>query len=175
MTGTATWALGRWVARQFRRSENRPGIIRQTPDLVTPKPAALLEYQLSLRSPTPVRTASNGEAAAHAASMCFRDRPSAATCHQGPNFTDVLSGPGPARAASARSIGSWDGPMIRVQIGNRQVSDDTTSQAAAASTVLSRRQCARPSRRGESLRQAIRSRADAESESRSRPVARESL
>ncbi len=66
--------------------------IRQTPDLVTPKLAALLEYQLSLRSPKPGRGSFNAEAARRGKHV-FRNQARCSTCHQGPHFTDVLSGP----------------------------------------------------------------------------------
>ena len=52
-------------------SDPRIGLfIRQTPDLVTPKLRALLEYQLSLRAPKPPHRAASIEAAAAAASGC---------------------------------------------------------------------------------------------------------
>jgi Cytochrome c len=66
--------------------------IEQTPDLVTPKLPALLEYQLSLRTPE----AANGsfdQAAARRGKRLFRNEARCATCHQSPHFTDVLSGP----------------------------------------------------------------------------------
>jgi mono/diheme cytochrome c family protein len=66
--------------------------IRQTPDLVTPKLGALLDYQLSLRSPKSGRDSFNAEAAQRGKHV-FRDQARCSTCHQGPNFTDVLSGP----------------------------------------------------------------------------------
>ena len=66
--------------------------IRQTPDLVTPKLAALLDYQLSLRSPKPGRDSFNAEAARRGKHV-FRNQARCSTCHQAPNFTDVLSGP----------------------------------------------------------------------------------
>jgi len=66
--------------------------INQTPDLVTPKLAALLDYQLSLRSPTPPRDGFDPEAARRGKHV-FRTQAQCSTCHQGPNFTDVLSGP----------------------------------------------------------------------------------
>jgi mono/diheme cytochrome c family protein len=74
-------------------SDPRIGLfIRQTPDLVTPKLAALLDYQLSLRTPEPPRS-SFDRAAASRGERLFRDKAGCATCHQSPNFTDVLSGP----------------------------------------------------------------------------------
>jgi len=66
--------------------------IRQRPDLVTPKLAALLDYQLSLLSPTPGRDSFNAAAARRGADV-FRNEARCSTCHHGPTFTDVLDGP----------------------------------------------------------------------------------
>jgi hypothetical protein len=66
--------------------------IRQTPDLVTPKLPALLEYQLSLRTPEPPKGSFDRQAARRGERL-FRAEAGCATCHQGPHFTDVLSGP----------------------------------------------------------------------------------
>jgi mono/diheme cytochrome c family protein len=74
-------------------SDPRIGLfITQTPDLVTPKLAALLDYQLSLRTPEPPRN-SFDRAAARRGKRLFRNDAGCATCHQPPNLTDVLSGP----------------------------------------------------------------------------------
>ncbi|HEU4644240.1 MAG TPA: hypothetical protein VFS80_01605, partial [Burkholderiales bacterium] len=74
-------------------SDPRIGLfITQTPDLVTPKLAALLEYQLSLRTPQPAQGSFDRDAAKRGMRL-FRDEAGCATCHQSPNFTDVLSGP----------------------------------------------------------------------------------
>ena len=74
-------------------SDPRIGLfIRQTPDLVTPKLRALLEYQLSLRPPRAPRGRLD-EAAARRGKRLFRNDAQCARCHQAPNFTDVLSGP----------------------------------------------------------------------------------
>jgi mono/diheme cytochrome c family protein len=67
--------------------------IKQTPDLVTPKLAALFDYQLSLRAPKPLPGSLNREAAARGKAL-FRNEARCSTCHQAPNLTDVLSGPG---------------------------------------------------------------------------------
>ena len=68
--------------------------INQRPDLVTPKLVALLDYQLSLRSPeAPVGTFDHE--AAERGKELFRNPARCSTCHQGPTFTDVLSGPDP--------------------------------------------------------------------------------
>jgi hypothetical protein len=66
--------------------------IRQTPDLVTPKLPALLDYQLSLRAPKPA-SGSFDRVAAERGKAIFRNEARCTTCHQGPNFTDVLNGP----------------------------------------------------------------------------------
>jgi RoxA-like, cytochrome c-like len=66
--------------------------ITQTPDLVTPKLPALLDYQLSLRTPEPP-TGSFDRQAANRGRGLFRNEAGCASCHQGPTFTDVLSGP----------------------------------------------------------------------------------
>ena len=66
--------------------------INQAPDLVTPKLPALLEYQLSLRAPKPKNGAFDPDAADRGKAL-FRNEARCVTCHQGPNLTDVLSGP----------------------------------------------------------------------------------
>jgi mono/diheme cytochrome c family protein len=66
--------------------------ITQSPDLVTPKLPALLEYQLSLRAPKAPKGSFDAEAAERGKDL-FRNDARCATCHQPPNFTDVLSGP----------------------------------------------------------------------------------
>jgi mono/diheme cytochrome c family protein len=74
-------------------SDPRIGLfIRQTPDLVTPKLAALLEYQLSLDAPKPSRGSFDRRAAERGKDV-FRGQARCSTCHQGSTFTDVLSGP----------------------------------------------------------------------------------
>jgi CxxC motif-containing protein (DUF1111 family) len=74
-------------------SDPRIGLfIKQTPDLVTPKLPALLDYQLSLRAPKPPRGSVDPEAANRGKGL-FRNEAGCASCHQSPNFTDVLSGP----------------------------------------------------------------------------------
>ena len=74
-------------------SDPRIGLsITQTPDLVTPKLAALLDYQLRLRVPEPPRDSFDAEAAKRGKHL-FRNEAGCATCHESPDFTDVLSGP----------------------------------------------------------------------------------
>jgi mono/diheme cytochrome c family protein len=77
-------------------SDPRIGVfIKQRPDLVTPKLAALLDYQLSLLTPEPPEN-SFDRAAARRGERLFRNKAGCATCHQSPDFTDVLSDPTPA-------------------------------------------------------------------------------
>jgi hypothetical protein len=79
----------------FTDSRSPVGLhITQTPDLVTPKLPALLEYQLSLRTPKAAKH-SFDRAAADRGKDLFRNEARCASCHQSPNFTDVLSGPTP--------------------------------------------------------------------------------
>ena len=76
-------------------SDRRLGLfITQTPDLVTPKLRALLDYQLSLRVPDPPRGSVDKKAAERGRRL-FRKEAGCASCHQSPNFTDVLNGPRP--------------------------------------------------------------------------------
>lgn len=75
-------------------SDGRVGIFitQLPPDLVTPKLPALLDYQLSLVTPAPPPN-SFDQAAAKRGQRVFRREAGCATCHQSPQFTDVLSGP----------------------------------------------------------------------------------
>ena len=74
-------------------SDPRIGLfISQTPDLVTPKLPALLDYQLSLRVPKAPKGSFDRAAAARGKALFRRDA-GCARCHRAPNFTDVLSGP----------------------------------------------------------------------------------
>lgn len=66
--------------------------ILQTPDLVTPKLPALLEYQLSLRTPAPPSGSFDAAAAARGR-VLFLTQARCATCHRPPSFTDVSTGP----------------------------------------------------------------------------------
>jgi mono/diheme cytochrome c family protein len=67
--------------------------IKQRPDLVTPKLPALLEYQLSLRTPKAPKGSFDREAARRGRRI-FRNDAGCATCHQGSKFTDVNRGHG---------------------------------------------------------------------------------
>ena len=66
--------------------------IVQFPDLVGPKLPALLAYQLSLRTPEPPAGSFDRSAAERGRRVFYREGRCAA-CHQGPHFTDVVSGP----------------------------------------------------------------------------------
>ena len=73
-------------------TDSRLGVqIIQTPDLVTPKLAALREYQLSLQAPAPP-TGSFDVAAAARGRALFEGGAQCASCHAGRLLTDVNSG-----------------------------------------------------------------------------------
>jgi hypothetical protein len=67
-------------------------IIRQRPDVVTPKLPALLQYQLSLDTPDPPKN-SFDRAAALRGKRVFLQQAKCGSCHQPPTFTDVTDGP----------------------------------------------------------------------------------
>ena len=72
-------------------NDSRIGLfINQSPDLVTPKLPALLEYQLSLRTPKPPSGSFDRDAAERGREI-FNGQAGCASCHKGPNFTDVVS------------------------------------------------------------------------------------
>jgi hypothetical protein len=78
--------------------------IVQTPDLVTPKLPALLQYQLSLLAPVPPPGSFN-RAAARRGEELFGGAAGCAACHRPPAFTDVglSSTPGPLLHAPAET------------------------------------------------------------------------
>jgi hypothetical protein len=76
-------------------TDDRIGVfIHQTPDLVTPKLPALLEYQLGLLPPKASPGSFDRKAAARGEDL-FRNEARCSSCHQGRTFTDVRSGPNP--------------------------------------------------------------------------------
>lgn len=73
-------------------NDSRIGVfINQTPDLVTPKLPALLDYQLSLRTPKPPDDSFDRQAAERGEEL-FRNQARCSTCHREPNLTDVTAG-----------------------------------------------------------------------------------
>jgi hypothetical protein len=83
-----------------RFNDRRIGLfINQRPDLVGPKLAALLEYQLRLRTPKAPAGSFDREAARRGRAL-FRDEARCSRCHRGATFTDVLRGP------------RWRGPFL---------------------------------------------------------------
>ena len=68
--------------------------IAQKPDLVTPKLAALRDYQLSLLAPTPPDGSFDAAAAARGERL-FHGKARCGGCHQPPTYTDVSSGSDP--------------------------------------------------------------------------------
>ena len=97
--------------------------VTQTPDLVTPKLAELLDYQLSLLKPPP--PAGSFDAAAAARGQQVFNDPSlglarCSRCHISPTYTDVLSGPNPAIPVlhSAAEVGQDDEYPMRSATGS---------------------------------------------------------
>jgi mono/diheme cytochrome c family protein len=71
-------------------SDPRLGIeIVQTPDLVAPKLPALVQYELSLKTPPPARGSFDAQAAQRGQGV-FRGQGRCAQCHTPPTYTDVL-------------------------------------------------------------------------------------
>jgi mono/diheme cytochrome c family protein len=76
-------------------SDPRIGVsVTQEPDLVTPKLAALLQYQLSLKTPPPPPGSFDPQAAKRGERL-FKGKAACAACHIPPTFTDVLAGGDP--------------------------------------------------------------------------------
>ena len=140
--------------------------ITQIPDMVTPKLPALLDYQLSLRTPEPPEGSFDREAARRGRRL-FRNEAQCATCHQRPHFTDVLSGPVRTTPFAPRSGGCRNRNGVRCAKRDGRVSNDTAPGSLAASTVLPRRQRARPRSRGRALQPALRAESHAATGERS--------
>ena len=141
-------------------SDPRIGLsIKQTPDLVTPKLAPLLAYQLSLRVPDPPKGSFDKQAAqTRRAVVSQRSRmrhvPSVAESHRCTQWSQAN------RAVPARSGGGRYRSGLCRKDGNQEIPDHAAARTLAACAVLSRRQCPRPPRGGQSLRSAVRARAD---------------
>jgi mono/diheme cytochrome c family protein len=86
-------------------SDSRIGLaITQSPDLVTPKLPALLQYQLRLRAPAPPKD-SFDKFAARRGEQVFNNV-GCATCHIPPTYTDVLAGPVTPLLHSPSAVGT---------------------------------------------------------------------
>jgi hypothetical protein len=79
--------------------------ITQTPDLVTPKLPALLQYQLSLQTPPPP-AGSFDRNAARRGEQVFTGAGRCATCHTPPLYTDVLNTPAPPLLHPPTDVGT---------------------------------------------------------------------
>jgi hypothetical protein len=79
--------------------------ITQTPDLVTPKLPALLQYQLSLQTPPPP-AGSFDRNAARRGEQVFTGAGRCATCHTPPLYTDVLNTPAPPLMHPPTDVGT---------------------------------------------------------------------
>ena len=124
-------------------SDPRIGLsITQTPDLVTPKLGALLDYQLRLAHPEPPPGQLRSERrvprqAAVQRRGWLRQLPPAAPSH------GRAGGPAAQGAVSSRSSRSGHGSAVRRTFGDWKIPDDAAASAVAAPAVLPRRQRAR--------------------------------
>ena len=113
--------------------------IQQSPDLVAPKLPALLDYQLSLRTPSPPRGSFDPAAAGRGRGIFnrrLRELPSAAKLYR---CRRAIA------ARHARADRNGDGAGLRVALGDGGVPDDAAAGPVAARAVLSRRQRPRSS------------------------------
>ena len=100
-------------------SDPRIGVtVTQTPDVVTPKLPALLDYQLSLEAPPPP-PGSFDPAAARRGNVVFQTA-GCATCHRAPAFTDVRSGPAPLRPFLHDPVSVGQDPTYAERTATRQ-------------------------------------------------------
>ena len=73
-------------------NDPRVGVfVNQTPDLVTPKLAALADYQLSLHTPKAASSSFDRQAANRGREL-FNGKAGCASCHSGSTYTDVATG-----------------------------------------------------------------------------------
>ena len=101
-------------------SDPRIGLsITQKPDLVTPKLPALLDYQLSLPSPT-APIGSFDAASARRGERLFNGKAACATCHIPPTYSDVLSGPVPAQPFLHDPVEVGSEPSYAARTATRQ-------------------------------------------------------
>ena len=109
--------------------------ITQTPDLVTPKLPALLDYQLSLRTPEPPKGSFDRQAANRGRRL-FRNEAGCATCHQGPTLHGRAERSLRGRAVPARPGRSRDGSGVCLADRHREIPDDAVARTVAASAVF---------------------------------------
>ena len=129
--------------------------INQSPDLVTPKLAALLDYQLSLQTPTAAARQRRPPGRRRGRRL-FNNEARCASCHQGPKFTDVLSGPDRSVPVLHHPAGLGMDATYAVPVRHRRVSDDAPARTCATSAIFPRRQRARSARRRRALRRDVR-------------------
>ena len=120
-------------------SDPRIGLsITQTPDLVTPKLAALLDYQLSLRAPEPPQGSVDRQARRSAASSCSKGQARCATATS--RRTSPTSERPRSSSVAARSGRSRDGSGVMRSDPRPAIPHDTVARPVAARAVFSRRQ-----------------------------------
>ena len=133
-------------------SDPRIGLfITQTPDLVTPKLPALLEYQLSLRTPAPPK-GSFDRAAARRGERLFRNEARMRRLPPGAALHRRAERPRVGGALPARSGRGRHGPDLRRPERHAEVPDDAAAGLWQHPPVLPRRQRARSPGGGRPLR-----------------------
>ena len=146
-------------------SDPRIGVsVTQTPDLVTPKLAALRQYQESLRRPAPP-AGSFDRAAARRGSAVFSGTARCATCHIPPTYTDVMSGPNPSVPFLHDPLDSPTDKAYAARSATKEWRTTPLRGDVAAPALLPRRQRRGSARRGQSLQHGVLTPAHCEAES----------
>ena len=136
-------------------SDPRVGIfISQSPDLVTPKLPALLDYQLSRRTPAaPKGSFDSSRRRSRQESIPQRSR--LRLVSPGSYLDGRIERTRSARAAAASANGSGHGSGVRGEKRHRTISDDSVAWACVSPAVLPRWQRCGSARRGQSLQSSL--------------------
>ena len=113
--------------------------VEQTPDLVAPKLAALLAYQLTLHAPGPAPRLVDRTAAARGKKL-FGEAARCSSCHVPPYFTDVLTGPDESVPVLHDAAETGMDPAYALRSATARtagaVSHHAAARTAAASSLL---------------------------------------
>ena len=112
-------------------------VIIQTPDMVTPKLKALLQYQLSLRAPDPPADSFDRQAARRGRRVFYREA-GCGTCHPGRRLHGRVARPKKDLPFLHDPSETGMDPAYAQQKRDRQVSIDTAACALAARAVFPR-------------------------------------
>ena len=137
-------------------SDPRVGIfITQSPDLVTPKLPALLDYQLRLRAPKAPKGSFDQVAAARGRNL-FRNEGRVRLVPSGPDVHGRIEWSRSADSFAASSSGGGHGSSLCGQVRHRTISDDPLARAHLSPAVLPRRERTRLARGRQSLQPPFR-------------------